>query len=121
MSALSVMLARSIKNSNDYWQKGKPYLDGVEFLYIKDPLTQSAAMQAGEAEIQSVVLGKVTADMKALGFEIISRPTAALLLIPDSANPDSPLADKRVRQAVAYALDREAIAKALGYGFLGAA
>jgi len=109
------------KKFNDYWQKGKPYLDGVEFLYIKDPLTQSAAMQAGEADIQSVVLGKVTADMQALGFEIINRPTAALLLIPDSANPDSPLADKRVRQAVAYALDREAIAKALGYGFLGAA
>ena len=29
-----------------YWQKGKPYLDGIEYLFIRDPMTQQAAMRA---------------------------------------------------------------------------
>ncbi len=33
-----------------YWQKGKPYLDGIEFLFIRDPMTQQAAMRASGAE-----------------------------------------------------------------------
>jgi len=38
-------------------------------------------------------------------------------LLPDSLNADSILADKRVRQAVEYAIDRPAIVKALGHGY----
>ena len=106
------------KKFDAYWQKGKPYLDTLEFLYVKDQMTQLAMMEAGEADLQSVVLGKVTADMQKMGFEIINNPTAAVSLIPDSMNPDSPLADKRVREAIACAVDREAYVKALGYGFL---
>jgi peptide/nickel transport system substrate-binding protein len=101
-----------------YWQKGKPYLDTVEYLYVKDPMTQLAMMEAGEADLQSVVLGKVTADMQKMGFEIIQSPSGTMSLIPDSANPDSPLANTKVREAIAHAIDREAYVKALGYGFL---
>ncbi len=39
------------KRFEGYWQKGKPYLDGVEYLYIKDPMTQSATMEAKEAHV----------------------------------------------------------------------
>jgi len=101
-----------------YWQKGKPYLDTVEYLYIKDPMTQLAMMEAGEADLQSVVLGKVTSDMQKMGFQIIHSPSGTMSFIPDSANSDSPLADKRVREAVYHAIDREAFVKALGYGYL---
>ena len=38
-------------------------------------------------------------------------------LLPDTAHPDSPFANQKVREAVEYALDREAIAKAFSYGF----
>jgi len=38
-------------------------------------------------------------------------------LLPDTLNSDSVLADKRVRQAIEYAIDRPAIIKALGHGF----
>ena len=36
--------------------------------------------------------------------------------VPDSANPKSPFADLRVRQAAQYAIDTEAIAKTIFYG-----
>ncbi len=105
------------KKFNDYWQKGKPYLDGVELLYIKDPMTQSAAMQAGEAHVLNTDTGKMMADLKAMGLGVISADTGTVVLIPDSVNADSALANKKVREAIEYAIDKEAITKAKSYGF----
>ncbi|MBN1848405.1 MAG: ABC transporter substrate-binding protein [Deltaproteobacteria bacterium] len=101
----------------DYWQKGKPYVDRVELLVITDPVTQAAAMEAGEGDALYSPNLKVGADLKAKGFESIYRHDGSFNLMPDSANPDSPYADKRVREALEYALDRPAIMKALGQGF----
>ncbi|UCG67135.1 MAG: ABC transporter substrate-binding protein [Deltaproteobacteria bacterium] len=102
---------------NDYWQKGKPYVDRIELIVIKDPVTQEASMEAGEADALYSPNLKVGADLKARGFESIYRHDGTFSLMPDSANPDSPFADKRVREALEYAIDRPAIMKALGQGF----
>jgi peptide/nickel transport system substrate-binding protein len=107
-----------------YWQKGKPYLDGVEYIFIRDPMTQQAAMRAsGEEKVQvlCVTSGEQAAMMKAQGFEVLTMPIGPVSLIPDSKNPDSPLSNRKVRQAVSYAIDREAIVKARGFGFWSAA
>ena len=40
---------------------------------------------------------------------------ASLCLVPDTGNPNSPFAKKEVREAVEYAIDREAIATAFSY------
>lgn len=37
-------------------------------------------------------------------------------LVPDSANPDSPFAKKEVREAIEYAINRQVIVDAYGYG-----
>ena len=36
-----------------YWQKGKPYLDGVEWVIIADMVTRTMAFKKGEAECPS--------------------------------------------------------------------
>jgi peptide/nickel transport system substrate-binding protein len=103
-----------------YWEKGKPYLDGIEFLFIRDPMTQQAAMRASGAEkihVLCVTSGEQAAMLKAQGFEVLTMPIGPVSLIPDSNNPDSPLSKKQVREAVSYAINREAIAKARGFGF----
>ena len=53
-----------------YWQKGKPYLDGVEFLFIRDPLTQQAAMQAKGSDKVHVLC--VTSGEQAAMLRILS-------------------------------------------------
>jgi peptide/nickel transport system substrate-binding protein len=107
-----------------YWQKGKPYLDGIEYIFIRDPMTQQAAMQASGNEkvhVLCVTSGEQAAMMKAQGFEVLSWPQGPVSLIPDSKNPDSPLSNKKVRQAISYAINREAIVKARGFSFWAAA
>jgi peptide/nickel transport system substrate-binding protein len=103
-----------------YWQKGKPYLDGIEYLLIRDPMTQMAALRASGPEKVHVLYmnsGEQATMMKAQGFRIMSGPVAATSLIPDSANADSPLSKKKVREAISLAINREAIVKARGFGF----
>jgi peptide/nickel transport system substrate-binding protein len=107
-----------------YWQKGKPYLDGIEYLFIRDPMTQQAAMRASGAEklqVLCVTSGEQAAMMKAQGFEVLTMPIGPVSLIPDSNNADSPLSKLKVRQAVSYAINREAIVKARGFGYWKAA
>jgi len=102
-----------------YWGEGKPYLDGMEFLFIRDPMTQQAAMQArGDEKVHvlAVTSGEQTAMLKAKGFRDITMYTGSIALMPDSNDPNSPFSNKKVRQALSYAIDREAIVKARGFG-----
>lgn len=104
------------RNPN-YWNKALPYLDRLEFNYIKDSMTQVAALRAGEIDDLGLDTGKMLADLQNEGFKIESANQGTVVLIPDSKNPDSPFANKKVREAVSYAIDREAIVKARGFGF----
>lgn len=65
------------------------------------------------------MIATTPADVQSLlkeGVKSSGRPDVISVLIPDSANTDSPFANQKVRQAVEYALNREGVAKAMGYG-----
>jgi ABC-type transport system substrate-binding protein len=104
------------KNEN-YWDKGKPYLDGLEYLFITDPMTGKLAFEAGQAHLISELSAKDGYDLKNKGFRVEAIDMSGPALVGDSANADSPFADKKVRQALEYAVDRKTIAESLGYGF----
>lgn len=103
----------------DYWQKGKPYLDGVEIIFISDANTASTAFQAKEADIlwgSASTNAKPASDLMSKGFKIDTWPSSIYAISPDSKNISSPFADKRVREALEYAIDKDALAKAIGFG-----
>jgi peptide/nickel transport system substrate-binding protein len=103
---------------SDYWQKGKPYLDGIEFVLIADPVVRLSSLKAGEAHVLRTIGTTDAADLKKTGkFELNPQEIATDCLAFDSANPASPFNNIKVRQAVATALDNTAIAKAIGLGF----
>lgn len=103
------------KNPN-YWEEGKPYLDGVEFVIIADDTVRNLAFKNGDIH-EFTAVGLDAQELVQLGYFVHKRTGGTFCLIPDSANPDSPFADIRVRQAVSYAIDRESMAENLGYGF----
>jgi peptide/nickel transport system substrate-binding protein len=105
-----------VKNP-EYWIKGKPRLDGIELLFANDELTRKAMMQTREIDMVEENLGKKTAEYSQSGFKVRSSVTSVGCLVPDTADPDSPWANQKVREAAEYAIDREAIAKAFGYGY----
>ncbi|OGO30434.1 MAG: hypothetical protein A2Z29_05215 [Chloroflexi bacterium RBG_16_56_11] len=104
------------RNPN-YWQPGKPYLDGIELRYIPDPMVAAATMEAGEADMWfDVSAVQNLLDLQKKGFKINWGPGMFQCMLFDSANPESPFANKKVREAVEYAIDRPAIAGMLGQG-----
>ena len=104
-----------VKNPN-YWRKGRPYLDAIEVRYIPDPVTASAMMQKKEADIWGAP-AKDQADLLKKGFKRQSDwPALGYAIWINTANPDSKWHDKRLREALEYALDKEALTKALGFG-----
>src|SRR4030043_72306 len=106
-----------MKKFDGYWRSGRPYLDGVELRFVKEPATCSAMIQAKQADIWMVSTTQEAADLKLKGCQILQTPTLLNNIYPDSKNADSPFANKKVREAIEYAIDRPAMAKALGFGF----
>jgi peptide/nickel transport system substrate-binding protein len=106
-----------VKNTN-YWQQGKPYLDGINFDYVADKTVGSIAFEKGSADVQMQLTEQIASDLQKKGFTIRSMPGSSYFLACDSANKDSPYANLKVREAVEYALNKDELVKAIGYGFM---
>jgi peptide/nickel transport system substrate-binding protein len=105
--------------NNDYWQKGKPYLDGIEFTFITNETTLLAAFKAGELDVISTEQASNLKQLSDAGKYTMVEGDIGLVggLEPDSLNNDSPWSNIKVRQAAAYAVDNVALSQAVGLGY----
>ena len=102
------------KNEN-YWKEGLPYLDSVEVTLVTESSTANTAFQANEYDMYWVSLANPTILQQLDGAGIYVKEdnqngmgVESLGLIPNSAI-DGPGADARVRRALCYAIDVDAI------------
>jgi ABC-type transport system substrate-binding protein len=103
------------KNEN-YWQQGKPHLDGILVRYIPDPVTATAMMQAKEADMWYQAPVREVANLEKQGLLSVRYPMPRMLLL-NNKDADSKFQNKKLREAVEYAIDKPTIAKALGFGY----
>jgi peptide/nickel transport system substrate-binding protein len=104
-----------VKNPN-YWQTGKPYLEGVQFIIVADSMTREAAFKSMSADILTDSDPKVMYDIQPMGINFNYQPDGVYWFYPDSVNANSPLSSVKVRQAMEYAVDKSAITNALFFG-----
>jgi peptide/nickel transport system substrate-binding protein len=105
------------RNPN-YWETGKPYLDTFQYLFVSDEMTRTALFQSGGSEVNNCNgNGRIANQLKAAGYPTAYQYLGPNVLVPDSANADSPWSNLKVRQAAEYAIDKEAIAGTLGAGW----
>lgn len=98
-----------------YWG-GAPPIPGVTFRFISEPSTALSALQAGEVDwTDSIPPQRVTQlrDDDSLHLAVTASNDYWYLAL-NEARP--PWDDVRVRQAVAYGIDRDAIVQATTYG-----
>jgi ABC-type transport system substrate-binding protein len=92
----------------------------MQFLFVADTMTMAALFKSGGADVlQSTA--QTASELSNLGYKVITVYANGSLLVPDSLNADSPWSNLKVRQAAEYALDKESLAKAFGFGFQQAA
>jgi len=104
------------KKNPDYWDKGKPYLDGYRAIFISSSSAQVAAVRGERAHIQFRSFSPAERDslVQALGSKITVQESPWDCLNFVSMNHErKPFDDKRVRRALSLALDRYEGSKAL--------
>jgi len=110
---------RFTRNPN-YWQSGRPYLDEIVVNVRKDAQAMLADLESGAADLvsnvglQDFLRLKTDANYQA---QLLSPPAGFYQIQPNVKF--KPLDDKRVRQALNYALDRKRIADTVLLGLVG--
>jgi peptide/nickel transport system substrate-binding protein len=89
----------------------------MEMSFISDMNTAALFLQGGNAEALDGEPGKIQYDLIQKGFAVITGLSGTTDIVTDSKNPDSPFSNVKVRQALDYAIDKESIIKAKGFGF----
>ena len=107
-----------VKNP-DYWRKGLPKLDAIEFRPIRDFPTARDSILAGKLQFRehTFFLGPNYLDALAknkIGLTTLTGATAYHLV--NMAKKDNPLLDLRLRRAWASAIDLDALAKQRTFG-----
>jgi peptide/nickel transport system substrate-binding protein len=98
-----------VKNP-DYFIKGRPYLDGLKFVVIRDRSTQIAAVQSGQLDLAGTGWNRTNAEDAKKGA-----PKLVVVEMDNNVNDNilinykkPPFNDRRIRQAINLALDRKA-------------
>ncbi|MYI41563.1 MAG: hypothetical protein F4063_06465, partial [Chloroflexi bacterium] len=104
-----------VKNEN-YWQGGLPMLDAVEITVIQEDAAREAALLGGEVDfITAVAPQAVQALQDNPDINVLVSPALAYKYIGLNLMRE-PLNDHRVRQAIAYAINREDLCAAGDFG-----
>lgn len=112
----------SYKKNPNYWESGKPYLDGIKMLIMGDEQTEVSSLQAGEVDgYQAANIDIANQLIKSKKYDVVLHKNGVgdvgVGLIPDSVTKGSPFADVRVRKAMCYAIDEKLLAKTFGKGY----
>lgn len=95
---------------NEEYFSGRPFVDGIEYRFIKDEATQVAEFEAGNTDYLDIPVTNIPRfkNNPQYADSIISSNTFWNYYIGLTFDK-APLSDKRVRQAFQYAVDRESI------------
>ncbi len=108
-----------LTKNEDYWDEGKPYMDGIEFTIIRNRSTRVLAFIAGDFDMtySTDITIPLLKDVKSQAPNAICevRPTNVsrnLIVNRDKA----PFDDPKIRRAMMLALDRQAFIDILSEG-----
>jgi peptide/nickel transport system substrate-binding protein len=111
-----------LDRNSDYWRPGLPYLDRIVIRFINDESIRTAALERGEAHVAGFgavpyndakkLSATPSLEVTKRGYEMVS-PIVELLINTRKPPFDNP----KVRQAIAYVVDRQFVVDNIWFGF----
>ena len=106
-----------LEKNPDYWREGYPKLDRIIFRSIPENSARLNALKTGEVDlIDGIDFSDVPLIESDPNLQLFSRPSLNVAYVGLTVTR-GPMGDKRVRQALNYAVDKEAIIKAFFEGY----
>lgn len=107
----------TLSKNNEYFVKGVPYLDGVAWPFVPELSTAVARLSTGEIDVaQPLPYTAVGSLLKNPGVDVnIVEGSDATWFMINNLKPY--FADKRVRQALLYATDKQTLVDKVLYGY----
>lgn len=106
------------KKNPNYWESGYPLADEVNFLVVPDDNTRLMQLQAGQVDVITGVSTQMRESAEnSKEIKIVDYPTTHVEYVSFNYTNDK-LKDKRIRQALNYATNREDINRAV-FGGIG--
>ncbi|MFN2627159.1 MAG: ABC transporter substrate-binding protein [Gaiellaceae bacterium] len=103
----------SLKRNPYYWQKGKPYLDGVTWTFVTDENTRELQLRGGQIQVDEFPpFNSIDKLKKTPGVTMSLFPSTRTDYL-DMNELYPPLKDRHVRRAISYAIDRQSIVKSV--------
>ena len=100
-----------------YWRKGYPKVDTITWKPVVDNNSRAALMQTGEAHFTFPVPYEVAEVLKGKAdLEVVAAPSIVLRYLSMNTQ-QKPFDDPKVRQAIAYAINKDALAKVAFNGY----
>jgi peptide/nickel transport system substrate-binding protein len=104
-----------VKNTH-YWQKGKPHLSKIVFTVVPDANTRKLQLQGGQIDIDDTPDWSSLSSMKNSSGSTAKTFKSTQLDYIAFNEKQKPFQDVHVRRAIAYAIDRKAMVKAVLFG-----
>ena len=107
--------------NDEYWKPGRPFLDGVTYRVIPDAASRALAVETGQVDLAQGtdvesfdvqrLAGLPHVELSKRGYE-----TVAPISWIELNHRGAPINDKRFRQAMMHAIDRDFIVKNIFFG-----
>ena len=110
-----------VEKFDGYWRKGYPKVDTITWKPVVDNNSRAALMQTGEAHFTFPVPYEVADVLKQKAdLDVVAAPSIVLRYLSMNTQ-QKPFDNPKVRQAIAYAINKDALAKVAFNGYATAA
>jgi len=103
-----------LRRNENYWREGLPYVDAITFRPLPDEDARLASLISGDMDVIQTLRQHIVARMRGMSgiylYEQLGNSSGSAIFNAQRA----PVDDARVRRALAYALDQEALIEVLG-------
>ena len=106
-----------LKKNPNYWEEGKPYLDEIRYALLYNPSTALLKLQQGEIDalgdgVPPADIARLQTDPEWMDYVYTQPLIAIMYLFLNDGMP--PYDDPKVREAIAWAVDRDNLVKLQG-------
>lgn len=107
----------AVTKNPDYWQKGQPKLDGITFKNVPENGARIAMLKTGEADFIYPVPTEEAKNIDGQNGMVLTHTPSIIADYVSLNITKKPFDNEKVRQAINYAIDKDAFVKVIYNGY----